>query len=81
VLTNRERQALALLLNGLSNKEIARVMSITEGTVKLHVYAVFNKMGVRSRIKLMAAITRVTSTPMVTEVEGEVRGSPKPGVV
>jgi two-component system nitrate/nitrite response regulator NarL len=80
-LTNRERQALAHLLNGLSNKEIARAMGITEGTVKLHIYAVFDKTGVRSRIKLMAAIKRVTSTPTVTEVEGEVSGSPNPGVV
>jgi DNA-binding NarL/FixJ family response regulator len=63
-LTNRERQVLALLLSGCCNKEIARALGITEGTTKLHVHAIFNKTGVRSRSKLMAAINRLTLDPI-----------------
>jgi DNA-binding NarL/FixJ family response regulator len=78
-LTGREREALALLLRGLCNKEIARAMGITEGTVKLHLHAIYNKTGVRSRVKLMATINAFASAQSVTGVEVVV-GSPKPGV-
>jgi DNA-binding NarL/FixJ family response regulator len=62
-LTNRERETLALIVSGCCNKEIARAMGITEGTVKLHVHSIFNKTGVRSRVKLMAAIAKLSELP------------------
>lgn len=48
-LSNRERQVLAQVAQGLSNKEIATQLKITEGTVKLHLNKLFQKMGVSSR--------------------------------
>lgn len=48
-LTEREREVLGCLAQGLSNKRIARALSIGEGTVKTHVKAVFAKLGVASR--------------------------------
>ncbi|HEX8520676.1 MAG TPA: response regulator transcription factor [Tepidisphaeraceae bacterium] len=58
-LTPREGEVLHLLADGKSNKEIAAALSITEGTVKLHVNNLFQKLGVQSRTEAMkAAIQR-----------------------
>jgi predicted transcriptional regulator len=41
----------------LCNKEIAEKLGVTEGTVKAHLHAIFEKLGVRSRIELMIALS------------------------
>jgi DNA-binding NarL/FixJ family response regulator len=51
VLTEREREVLALLGAGLSNAEIARRMHIVEGTVKAYVSAILTRLGVRNRVQ------------------------------
>jgi DNA-binding NarL/FixJ family response regulator len=48
-LTDRQRQILALVTEGRSNKEIARALGLAEGTVKIHLTRVFRALGVRSR--------------------------------
>lgn len=48
-LTNREREVLELVCQGLMNKEIARTLFITEATAKVHVRKICQKLGVRSR--------------------------------
>ncbi len=48
-LTPREREVLDMLAEGLSNKEIAWRMKISEHTVKFHVASVFAKLGVSTR--------------------------------
>jgi two-component system nitrate/nitrite response regulator NarL len=48
-LTERERQVLALLPQGGSNKLIARELSITEGTVKVHIKNLLKKLHLKSR--------------------------------
>ena len=48
-LTKRETEVLDLLTDGLSNKEIAKHLYITEVTAKLHVSRVLSKLGVSSR--------------------------------
>jgi DNA-binding NarL/FixJ family response regulator len=48
-LTERERQVLALIGRGLSNKEIVGHLFISETTVKTHVYRIFHKLGIRDR--------------------------------
>lgn len=51
-LTSREREVHGLVCQGLTNPEIARLLFITEGTVKIHVRHVFDKLGIRSRTAL-----------------------------
>jgi DNA-binding NarL/FixJ family response regulator len=48
-LTARESEVLHLLGEGLSNRDIARRLGLTERTVKIHVSAVLGKLGVQSR--------------------------------
>lgn len=57
-LTDREREILALIAQGLSNKMIARELDITEGTVKVHVKHLLKKLNLRSRVE--AAVWAVT---------------------
>jgi DNA-binding NarL/FixJ family response regulator len=52
-LTERQRQVAALTCQGLSNKRIAKQLGLVEGTVKLHLNAVFQKLDVRSRTQLI----------------------------
>jgi NarL family two-component system response regulator LiaR len=48
-LTERERQVLALIAEGMTNKEIARQLSLTHGTVRVYVSHVLAKLGVSNR--------------------------------
>jgi two-component system, NarL family, nitrate/nitrite response regulator NarL len=57
-LTNRERQIVALVCGGLSNKTIAHRLSLSEGTVKAHDHGIFQKLSVRSRCGLIVASVR-----------------------
>jgi two-component system nitrate/nitrite response regulator NarL len=51
-LTPREREIVALLRQGMRNKQIAGEMGITEGTVKIYLFRLFHKLGVRNRFEL-----------------------------
>jgi DNA-binding NarL/FixJ family response regulator len=51
-LTRREGQLVALLSQGLKNKEIATALSISEGTVKVYMSRLFQKLGVKDRFEL-----------------------------
>ena len=48
-LTGREREVLALIADGRSNREIARLLRLSEKTVKAHVSSVLAKLGVQDR--------------------------------
>jgi len=48
-LTNRQREVLALVCKGSSNKEIASLLGLSENTVKIHVTAILKSLDVRNR--------------------------------
>lgn len=58
-LTERERQIVHLVSEGLSNKEVGRRLSITDGTIKVHLHRIFQKLEINNRTVLAAlAISR-----------------------
>jgi DNA-binding NarL/FixJ family response regulator len=57
-LTPREYQVAMLVASGLSNKEIARELGLSDGTVKLHMHKVIQKLSVKSRYEAMLMILR-----------------------
>lgn len=51
-LSPRDRKLVALVARGLRNREIAAELGITEGTVKVYLHAIFDKLGVANRTEL-----------------------------
>lgn len=56
LLTPRQRSVVALLAKGLTNKEIADVLGIRAGTVKVHVAAILDTLDVSNRTEAVAAV-------------------------
>src|SRR5713226_6058990 len=54
VLTDRERQIMRLVSEGLSNKEIGRRLNIVDGTIKVHLHHIFQKLEISNRTVLAA---------------------------
>jgi DNA-binding CsgD family transcriptional regulator/streptogramin lyase len=52
-LSNREREILALVLKGKSNKDIEDKLFIADNTVKAHIYNIYRKVGVKNRLELI----------------------------
>jgi DNA-binding NarL/FixJ family response regulator len=65
MLTVREREIVTLVSLGLSNKEVARHLELSEGTVKIHLHRIFKKAGVANRTALAGWHSR-SSQPNLT---------------
>jgi DNA-binding NarL/FixJ family response regulator len=55
-LTMRQKEVLGELLKGQASKEIARTLDIAEGTVKIHLAAIYRALGVRTRAEAIARL-------------------------
>jgi DNA-binding NarL/FixJ family response regulator len=66
-LSAREREILALLASGMSNKQIAGHLTISSNTVKFHLRTIYSKLGVHNRVQAMQA----TGQGAMTDPEGE----------
>ena len=66
VLTCREREIIRLVAEGLSNKEIARQLNVSPGTVKVHLYNIFQKLEIRNRTVLATIALLQRSTDFGT---------------
>jgi DNA-binding CsgD family transcriptional regulator len=53
----RQQQVVTLVCDGLSNRKIAEKLGVTEGAVKIHLHAIFEKLGVRARIELISRLS------------------------
>ena len=57
-MTERERQIASLIAEGMSNKNIARKARISEGTVKIHLHNIYQKLGIANRTTLATLAQR-----------------------
>jgi DNA-binding NarL/FixJ family response regulator len=63
-LTDREREIIRLVGQGLSNKDIAYKLSISDSTVRHHMTSIFDKVGVPNRQKLLVHAHHFRTTPV-----------------
>ena len=61
LLTSREREITLLVSAGLSNKEIARKLVLTEGTVKVHLHNIYQKLEISNRASLASLAARAAA--------------------
>ncbi len=66
LLSKRQEQVVVLVSEGLSNREIACKLGLSEHTVKNHLFRVFEKLGISSRVELVAYA--LNSSKRVAEV-------------
>lgn len=55
-LTRREQQLVPMIGRGLTNKEIAQQLNLSEQTIKNHIHRILHKVGVESRLGIVAAV-------------------------
>ena len=81
-LTQREGQLVSLLSQGLKNKEIATTLMISEGTVKVYLSRLFQKVGVKDRFELaLFGLKNLTTGQLpVNEKGGRPTPSQMPGL-
>ena len=53
-LSPREQEVTRLVMEGLNNKDIAARLSLSVGTIKIHLHNIYEKLGIRSRLQLAA---------------------------
>src|SRR5580700_7192051 len=53
LLTPREEQVVALVAEGMSNRDIARELNLSEHTIKKYMFRIFDKLGISSRVELV----------------------------
>lgn len=59
LLSKRERQIVPLVAEGFTNKEISQMLNLSEHTVKNHLFRIYDKLGVSSRVELiLRAVTQ-----------------------
>ena len=58
-LSVRERELVLLVAEGLSNKEIAGQLDMSERTVETHVQSIFRKLGIHKRIRLAVLVNQL----------------------
>ncbi|MBC9031175.1 response regulator transcription factor [Sphingomonas sp. JC676] len=58
LLTRREKEVARLIADGLSNKDVAVRLALSEGTVKIHLHTIYSKLGVDNRTAVAILFTR-----------------------
>lgn len=79
-LSNRESEVAELVTQGLSNKEVANRLFVTEKTVKFHLTNIYKKMNVKSRAQLIVwCLPNMTFVERKEQSEGVQAGNANPG--
>jgi DNA-binding NarL/FixJ family response regulator len=53
LLTKREQEIVPLVANGLTNREISTQLRVSEHTIKNHLFRIYEKLGISSRVELI----------------------------
>jgi DNA-binding NarL/FixJ family response regulator len=61
-LSVREREVMLLVANGLTNKEIANQLELSEATVKVHLQSIFRKLAIRKRTLLALMVAKIEAS-------------------
>jgi DNA-binding NarL/FixJ family response regulator len=70
LLSQREEQVLHLLADGLSNRDLAKALKLSEHTVKNHLFRIFDKLGVSNRMEaVLYAVSRRENCVPVTRTQ------------
>ena len=78
-LTPRERQVMGLVAQGLRNKEIAYSIGVTEGTIKVYLSRLFQKVGANDRLDLaLFALRNMAASGTVETISHHAPDQPKP---
>jgi DNA-binding NarL/FixJ family response regulator len=57
LLSGRQREVVSLVCSGLSNRAVAAMLGVREGTIKGHLHAIYEKLGVQSRFELFMVLS------------------------
>ena len=71
LLTKREEHVVRLLGEGLQNREIAQELNLSEHTIKNHLFHIYDKLGVSSRVELILYAVSSTRRMLSGDVESE----------
>jgi DNA-binding NarL/FixJ family response regulator len=73
-LTPREREIALLACTGLTNKQIAQELTVAEGTVKVHLHNVYDKLAIRNRTMPALLAAQEKDGAMLSRVSGSGAG-------
>ncbi len=80
ILSKREQEVVRCVAEGLSNREIAGRLRLTEHTVKNYLFRIFDKLGVSSRVEVVLYVFRMRKEPP-GEIDSSRTGDPGPTLV
>jgi DNA-binding NarL/FixJ family response regulator len=78
LLTPREEQVVTLVTDGLSNREVARDLNLSEHTIKKYLFRIFDKLGISRRVELVLYAVNHSGAPPAERIGagGSVSGWP-----
>jgi DNA-binding NarL/FixJ family response regulator len=71
LLTPREEEVVVLVADGMGNREIARALTLSEHTVKKHLFRIFDKLGISTRVELVLYAVNHSASPYASGWSGE----------
>ena len=82
LLSKREQEVVCCVAEGLSNREIASRLKLTEHTVKNYLFRIFDKLGVSSRVEVVLYVFRMRKDPVdPPEIDSPQGRDPRPTLV
>jgi DNA-binding NarL/FixJ family response regulator len=78
LLSRREQEVVRCVAEGLSNREVAQRLGLTEHTVKNYLFRIFDKLGVSKRVEVALYAYHLGGTPELAVVANRRNGKPRP---